>query len=69
MNLVIVLLPHSIKNVAKQDEKSMIKGWSICSGQGVVTLHRLDACFWPFWGWSIYTGLGVVNLTGFSSNQ
>jgi hypothetical protein len=47
----------------------MIKGWSICSGHGVVTLGRPEACFWPFLGWSIYTGPRVVNMTGFSSND
>jgi len=44
----------------------MIKGGSICSGQGVVSLNRPEACFWSFWGWSVYTGLRVVNLTVFS---
>jgi hypothetical protein len=69
MNLVTMLLPHSIKNVAKQNEKCMIKGWSICSGQGVVSLDRPEVCFWPFLGWLIYTGLRVVNMTGFSIDQ
>jgi hypothetical protein len=42
-------------------------GWSICSGEGVVSLLRRGGSFCPALGWSFYSGLRGVNLTGFST--